>query len=306
MGLRASEDNGASWRPADLKLAGSTVSVISTDAEGEQVFAASGNVCMSYAAGGRAGWSDAGPGITGGDIRSLSVDPSVQGLVYATTTAACSSPATTAGSWQAAPRSLEISPYLFEAHPSIKHGCSWPATRDCLFRPTAGARGFNPGLSATAGPSMPDLQSLTNAGTIIGATSNSGVIISRDGGFTWEPARYGITGDRVVLVALDDSDPDTYYAYMPDGDCYRSLNKGLEWNRYSPPWKRGESVLLSADPRVPSSIVALVDNRQVYYSPSGGGTWFRVSSPTCTHRRPRSAGMRLRRRSTPEGGTGGC
>ena len=276
MGLRASDDNGASWRDADMKLAGSTVSVISADAQGEHVFAATGNVCMAYAPGDRAGWSDAGPGITGGDIRSISVDPTVRGLLYATTPGGVFRSSDNGGSWQAAPRSLEISPYLFEAHPSITTRV-FMAGDQGLFVSTD--RGRTWAQSRPLGNTWA-VHSLTfspsNAGTIIGATSNAGVIVTRDGGFTWEPARYGITGDRVELVALDDSDPDTYYAYMHDGECYRSLNKGLEWNRYSPPWKRTERVLLSADPRVPNSIVAFVDNRQVYYSPSGGGTWFRV------------------------------
>ncbi len=278
MGLRASDDNGASWRPADMKFAGSTVGVLVSNAAGDRVFAGTGGVCMPYTEGPSGGWADAGPGITGGNVRSLSVDPGVSGLLYATTAAGVFLSTDDGASWQAGSRSLEISPFLFEAHPSITtrmfmagdeglfvstdRGRTWIQSRPLGNRWHVHALTFSP----------------SNAGTIIGATSNSGVILSRDGGFTWEQARYGIAGDSVALVALDDADPDIYYAYMPGGECFRSLNKGLEWNRYSPPWKRPSGVLLATDPRAPNSIVALVDNRQVYYSPSGGGTWFRIFS----------------------------
>ena len=273
MGIRASDDIGASWRSADIKLGGSTVGILATDAAGERLFAATGNVCMAFSAG---GWSAAGPGITGGAIRSISIDPHVPGLLYATTPSGLFLSRDNGGLWGAAPRPMLISPILYEAHPSIAtrmlmasdqgifvstdRGRTWNQTRPTVSRWMVHSLTFSP----------------SNAGTIIGATSAGGVILSSDGGFTWEQARYGIPGDRVEAVALDDVDPDTYYAYLPDGDCFRSLNRGLEWNRYAPPWKQTERFRIACDPHVPSSVVALIDDRFVYYSPSGGGTWFRV------------------------------
>jgi photosystem II stability/assembly factor-like uncharacterized protein len=277
MGLRASDDNGVTWRKADLKLGGSTVSMLACNPSGDRLFAATGNVCVTYTTGPSGAWSDAGPGITGGPIRSLSIDPSVPGVVYATTAGGVFVSTDNGGTWQSTPRSMQISPYLYQAHPSIKtrvfmtcdqgvfvstdRGQTWNQSRPLGNRWVVHSLTFSP----------------SNAGTIIGATYNSGVIISYDGGFTWEQARYGIPGNRVESVALDDSDPDTFYAYLPDGECYRSLNKGLEWNRYMPPWKQSDNVRISCDPHLQNSVVALVDGRQVYYSPSGGGTWFRLA-----------------------------
>jgi photosystem II stability/assembly factor-like uncharacterized protein len=276
IGLRTSDDDGLSWRSADLKLGGSTIRILESDPSGEHLYAATGNICLSHATAPGGAWSDAGPGITGGPVRSLSADPSIPGLLYATTAAGVFLSKDNGAAWQSAPRSLQVTPFLYQAHPTIKtrilmageqgifistdNGRSWNQTKPPGARWTVHAFTFSP----------------SNAGTIIGATSNSSVIISRDGGFTWEQSRYGLPGESVDLVALDDADPDTYYAYLPDGDCFRSLNKGLEWNRYSPPWKPSENVLLSCDLRTPNSVVALVDNRHVYYSPSGGGTWFRL------------------------------
>ena len=277
LGLRASDDNGVSWRGADLNLEGSTVDVLASDPRGEHLFAAAGNVCMTYTAGPSGGWSEAGPGITGGNIHSLSVDPSVPGLAYATTAAGVFVSTDNGGSWQTTPRSMQISPFLYEAHPSYKTR-RFMASDQGIFVSTD--RGLTWDQSRPPGNRWA-VHSLTfspsNAGTIIGATSNGGVIISRDGGFNWEQARYGIPGDRVESVALDETDPDTYYAYLPGGECFRSLNKGLEWNRYMPPWKHSDNVRVSCDRHAPNSVVALVDDRHVYYSSSGGGTWIRLA-----------------------------
>jgi len=106
---------------------------------------------------------------------------------------------------------------------------------------------------------------------ILGATWSDGVVVSADGGFNWEKMRYGLPTDSIDVVTLDDKDPDVYYAYTVDHSCYRSLNKGLEWNRYAPPWRTGDTVRLACDRFQPSSILALVNERQIYYSPSGGG-----------------------------------
>jgi photosystem II stability/assembly factor-like uncharacterized protein len=276
IGMRASGDSGKTWRDADLKLEGSSVSVLASDPSGTHLFAASGDVCMRYSADPAGLWSGAGPGITGGPIRSISIDPSLPAVVYATTAGGAFISRDNAATWQPASRSVEISPFLYEAHPSIgtrvfmagdqgifvstDQGRTWLQSRPLGTRWIVHSLTFSP----------------TNAGRIIGTSPTSAVIISNDGGFTWEQARYGIPGDRVEAVTLDDADPDVYYAYLPDGECFRSLNRGLEWNRYNPPWKQSENIRISPDPHVPSSVVALVDGRHVYYSPSGGGTWFKL------------------------------
>jgi photosystem II stability/assembly factor-like uncharacterized protein len=196
--------------------------------------------------------------------------------VYATTAGGVFVSTDNGGSWQTTPRSMQISPFLYEAHPSITTR-RFMASDQGIFVSTD--RGLTWNQSRPLGNRW-IVRSLTfspwNAGTIIGATSNGGVILSHDGGFNWEQARYGIPGDRVESVALDETDPDTYYAYLPDGACFRSLNKGLEWNRYMPPWKPSNNVRIACDRRTTNSVVALVDGRHVYYSSSGGRTWIRL------------------------------
>jgi hypothetical protein len=77
-------------------------------------------------------------------------------------------------------------------------------------------------------------------------------------------------------VTLDDQDGLTYFAWSPRGACFRSTNSGLEWTRYSPPWNVGGDVHVAFDKQDPSSVVAIVDGVDLYYSPSGGASWFRL------------------------------
>ncbi len=276
IGVRASADNGKTWRNADLKTEGSSVNILASDPPGTHLFAAVGDACMTCSVNQAGFWSDAGPGISGGPIRSISIDPELPGVVYATTAGGVFISGDNAATWQPAPRSVEISPFLYEVHPSI-HTRVFMAGDQGIFVSTDRGRTWLQSRPLGTRWIVHTLTfSPTNAGTIIGASPASAVIISHDGGFTWEQARYGIPGERVEAVTLDDADPDVYYAYLPRGECFRSLNKGLEWNRFNPPWKPTDNIRISSDPRAPSSVVALVDGRHVYYSPSGGGTWFRL------------------------------
>jgi len=277
MGLRVSPDLGETWIETEGKPGGSTVTILATNPEGDRVFAATGPVCMTYNTGRPGIWADAGPGLKGGAVSSLAADPTVPGRVYATTAAGAFYSTDNGASWQSTPRSMEISPYLIEAHPSI-HTRMFLACDQGIYVSTDNGRAWSQARPLGAAWQVHAMTFLpSNAGVIIGATSSSGVVITGDGGFTWEQARYGLPQGGITLVTLDDANPDTYYAYTANGECYRTLNRGLEWNKYSPPWKTNGAFLIACDPRVPSSAVALLDNRRVYYSPSGGGTWFQIA-----------------------------
>ena len=75
---------------------------------------------------------------------------------------------------------------------------------------------------------------------------------------------------------MDADDPRTIYAWGRDGAGFRSTNGGLEWSPYVSPWPSGAVVLFAVDRFRPSSIVAVVDGSQVYFSDNGGGTWLKV------------------------------
>lgn len=276
IGLKASTDNGETWRDADVKLGGSTIEVMTTDPTGAHFLAGSGNVVLMYNPSPPSGWVGAGIGITGGMITSLAPDPELAGTFYATTPGGVFQTTDNGRTWQSTARALQISPTLFAVHPAIRTR-EFAATDQGLFVSTdRGHTWTEPRPRGSRWHVHALTFSSTNAGTILASTENSSVIVTHDGGFVWEPAHYGIPGERVEAVTLDDKDPDCFYAYLPNGDCYRSLNKGLEWNRYAPPWKPSDVVRIAVDRFQPSSVIALVNNRQAYFSQSGGGTWFRL------------------------------
>jgi photosystem II stability/assembly factor-like uncharacterized protein len=276
VGVQASVDQGLTWRRADAMLGGSTIRVMATDPSGDKVFVGVGSTCLTADPSAPGGWAHAGTGLLGSRLNWLVGDPDQAGVMYAATSAGIFQTTNDGGMWERAIRGLRVSPLLFEMHPSIKtrmfavaeqglfistdHGKSWSQTRPLSARWHVTHMTFSP----------------KNAGIILAATSNSGVIISRNGGFEWELARYGLPPDVIVAVTLDEKDQNVFYAYTARGECFRTINKGIEWNRFTSPWTTSDSVRIAYDRLQPNSIIALVNNRDLYYSPSGGGTWFPV------------------------------
>jgi photosystem II stability/assembly factor-like uncharacterized protein len=274
IGLRASADNGSTWKAADRHLGGSTVTALTTNTTGDRLLVASGHTCLTPGPSAAVAWVPAGEGIMGGEVLSLAPDPSDPSTFYATTPGGMFQTNNAGASWLPAARTTRFPPTLYEPHPTIKtrafaageqglvistdRGHSWTQARPITSRWQITAMTFHP----------------TNAGIILASTSNTGVIATRDGGFTWEAIRFGLPPGGIRAVTVDDKDPDVFYAYPENGECYRSINKGVEWNRFAPPWRETDSVRIAYDRYQPQSVIALVNNRDLYYSPSGGGTWF--------------------------------
>jgi len=276
IGLQASSDNGERWHDADFHLGGSTIEVMATDPSGEHLLGAAGGVALVYNCVNPSQWTGAGTGITGGSISSLSPDPELAGTFYATTPGGVFQTTDGGLNWGPVAKALQISPTLFTVHPSIRTR-EFAATDQGLYVSTDRGKTWSEPRPRGSRWHVTALTfSSTNAGNILACTDNSSLIITHDGGFIWEGAHYGIPAEPIEAVTFDDKDPDCFYAYLPKGECYRSLNKGLEWNRYAPPWKPTDAIRLAVDRFQPSSVVALVNNRQVYYSQSGGGTWFHL------------------------------
>jgi len=275
-GLRASSDKGLSWYAADTELGGATVDVMTTDKTGEQLLAGAGGTCLSFFQSLSGGWIPSGEGIAGGEITSLSPYPDQPGSFFATTPAGVFQTTNGGLAWQSATSTLRMTPFLFESHPSINTRL-YAAGEQGLFVSTNRGKSWVQSRPLGTHWYVRSLTfSPTNAGVILAGTSNGGIVATQDGGFTWETARYGLPAEAIAVVTLDDKDLEVYYAYTPSGDCYRSINKGLEWNRYLPPWKMTDSVRIASDHFQANSVVALVNNKELYYSSSGGGTWFRL------------------------------
>lgn len=274
-GLQRSTDGGSLWQRADAGLGGARVTLVSTDRSGERLYAVCNGALLFNEVRSQT-WRPASEGLTGEGVRSLAFGFDSSTLLYATTPSGTFMTTNGGERWLPAARTVRMTPTFIDTHPSI-------ATRMYASGEQGVSVSTDRGNSWIQGKPLGgkfNVHSLTfiptNAGRIIGATSNSAIIVSNDGGFNWESARYGIMSNEIFAVTLDDSDAQTLYAYSPAGDEYRSTNAGLEWNPFLPPWSRGDTVRVAFDRFQPSSVVALVNARDVYYSQSGGGTWFKI------------------------------
>ncbi len=275
LGVLFSADMGETWTHADADLGGATVTLVTTDPDGNDVYAASGRALLRYD---RASgiWTTATSGLSGGSVTSVSFDSDNPSILFATTGGSAFMSANRGSEWVPVARNVHMSPRFIETHPTIKTRMIASGPQGAFVSTNRGNSWFQ---TKPAGNKI-EFGSLTftpkNAGIVHAATLGQGVLVTNDGGLSWEPARYGLTTDSILAVTIDDSETSAYFAWAPNGDCYRSTNKGLEWSKYAPPWNVGDRLLIAADRLRPSSVVALVNGRDLYYSATGGAAWVRI------------------------------
>ena len=275
IGLCVSTDQGASWQAADASLGGATASLLTMNARGDTMYAVVRNTVLRYNPE-VSGWKSIGEGLAGGTVLSLSIDTRDPSCLYATTATGAFRTTDGGAKWLPFARTLQTTPEILVPHP-------WFSTRLLasgklgIFVSTD--RGSTWRQSRPAGKT-PHVRSFTfretNAGIVFGVASPAAVVFTQDGGLSWESTRYGLGADSLLFLTLDDQDLKVCYAWTATGGCYRSINSGLEWNRFSPPWNATDHVLFATDSRSATSFVALVNGHGVYLTTSGGTTWTRV------------------------------
>jgi len=274
--VQRSSDEGVTWAHADAWLGGSTVTEIGTRPGDGRAFACVGNMILTYDPESRS-WAPSSADLPGNRISSIAYDYDSPSMIYTTTTAGAFRSGDGGLTWESATRGLRVSPDFIADHPWI-HTRMFLSGEEGLFVSTDKGTSWIQTIPLGGHLHVRTLTFMpTNAGVIYGAIG-SGVIATGDGGFHWETVRYGIASNDIESITLDDRDPRLLYAWTMNGGCYRSTNRGIEWNRYAPPWKPSDTVLIAYDRKLPSSVVALVNSSELYYSSSGGGTWFPVPS----------------------------
>jgi photosystem II stability/assembly factor-like uncharacterized protein len=273
IGLQRSSDNGNTWLHVDVGLGGATVSKIVADKSGRNLYGVVGQALYRLPAE-SASWISACNSLVGGTINTIAFDADSSSYLYAATVNGMFKTTDGGDSWMPGAKALRGIPvFLLETQPSIRSRMYCSTTTGLLISTDRG-ESWTPTKPIAAKYQLRSLVfSPTNAGMIHAATTNKAVIATHDGGFNWEPARYGIVGNDILAVTPDDKDRQTYYAWTADGEGYRSTNNGLEWDRYSPPWRVGDKVHIAFDRYRPSDVAALANGTQVYYSPTGGATW---------------------------------
>lgn len=275
IGLRSSMDRGATWVHADEQLGGATATLLVFDPADAGYFAAAGDALIHFRPD-SAGWFPVGEGLNGGRVTSISIDPRQRQYMYATTIAGTFRSTDAGKHWHEFARSIPATPTLLVQHPwfptrmlastdkgifnSTDRGATWRESRPNGKIPPVRSFSFLP----------------SNAGAVFAPASPSSVLITADGGISWETTRYGLGADSLSFVTLDPTDTKVMYAWTASGTCYRSLTAGTEWSRFSPPWEVNDRVLFGRDQQDPSSFVAMVNDRMVFLTNDGGTTWTRV------------------------------
>ncbi len=272
IGLQRTTDNGFNWESADQALGGSTIRLLATDEQGDRVYTVLTRSILNYdMSSGQ--WAPAGIGLEGDTVQALSVSTESSLSAISSTTLGVFKTTDGGRLWSPLSTRLPLIPRVLDIQPRVKMRVLASGDQGLFISTDAGETWVH---------SLPvadryDVRSFTfmptDASVVYAATGNTASVISHDGGITWEPSRYGISSRSINVITLDDQDPSIAYAWTPEGESFRSTNAGLEWNRYAPPWNPGDSVVLAVDRFMPSSAVAMVKNRQLYYTRDGGGIW---------------------------------
>jgi photosystem II stability/assembly factor-like uncharacterized protein len=274
-GLRMSTDSGESWLAIDANLGGATAQLVASDPATRSTFIAAGSTLLR-AAPDSAVWVAVSEGLTGGTILSFAFDRYQAGAIYATTALGAFRSQDQGATWEPFARYLSAPPTQLVAHPwfssrflsSTPNGNYYSTDRGSTWRECRPFSKTPPACSFTFRP--------TDAGAVYAAAGTRGVLLSSDGGITWDVTRYGLEQDSVVFVSLDTNDRNTCYAWTIHGHCYRSLSGGLEWGRFTPPWESHDSILVAIDPLSPSHLVALANGKTIFVTGDGGTTWVRI------------------------------
>jgi photosystem II stability/assembly factor-like uncharacterized protein len=277
LGLQTSANGGATWEHADRQLGGAAVSFVNCDPRGEKVFAAVGAALLRLDPA-SASWIPASSGLSGGDVTSIAFDIDSSNAIFATSTGGVFKSTDAGLHWKPIARNVRMSARFIETHPTI-HTRMFASGAQGIFVSTDKGNSWSQAKPQGSKFSFDALTfTPTNAGVIHASTDALGVLLTSDGGIRWEQSRYGLTSDAIMAITMDSESPKTYFAWTPRGECFISVNKGLEWNRFNPPWKTGDSLNLAYDRLEPYSVVALVNGKDVYYSRTGGQEWLQVLS----------------------------
>ncbi len=273
IGVERSTDGGGSWQPADRGLGSSIVTGLAIRPGTTDIFATVGSSLHLFNRG-RASWIPASSGLTGEPITSLAFETPPDSLLYCATSTGLFRSADGGASWSSLPRTFGPYPVeFFDTHLSIR-------TR--MFTGTPAGLFVSTDRGRTWKPTRPQgeqfrIRSLvfaaSNAGVVHAATYDRGILGSEDGGLSWEFNRYGIRSADILGITRDRDNDRLMYCFTAGGEGYRSTNRGMEWDVYTPPWKAGDRVVLWIARNAPHRAMALVNERTVYSTSTAGATW---------------------------------
>lgn len=113
--------------------------------------------------------------------------------------------------------------------------------------------------------------------TVVAGTQG-GLLVSRDGGQSWDHLGSALRGVPVTALALDPENPQVLFAYAvrPDLGLIQSVDGGLTWSSLGWFLGREDAVSHIALSRPPGTIYLATFGSDLYRSPDGGRRWQRL------------------------------
>jgi photosystem II stability/assembly factor-like uncharacterized protein len=112
---------------------------------------------------------------------------------------------------------------------------------------------------------------------VFAASTTEGLLLTVEGGSSWEQLADGLPPRGARAVALDPSSPDTVFVGFAGGGAFRSNDGGLSWQRlFIGPNPEGSISAIVIDPTNPNRVYAADVATGVSRSEDGGETWFAI------------------------------
>jgi hypothetical protein len=128
--------------------------------------------------------------------------------------------------------------------------------------------GWNPGVGRITGLAIEE----GDENHMIVGANTGGVWRTTDGAQTWTPLCDYFSNLSVYSVAIDPSNPETYFFGSSNGKIFKSIDEGATWNLLG---TIGNSIVnkILINPSDTNIMFATADNAGIYRSTDGGLTW---------------------------------
>jgi photosystem II stability/assembly factor-like uncharacterized protein len=287
-GVMRTTDGGISWEPRNAGLSGTLMNCIAVHpAEPATIYAGTyqAELWKTTDGGNNWFWSSNGLDDVNNTVQDVVIDPDDPQRLYM-------------GAWNSGLyRTTDGGSYWENVYPTYEQIACVEISPHNSQEIWAGKMGLNAGLlkSTDGGDSWEHIPvghninalaispfdpQLICAGTIAGDYGQIVVIlVSRDGGATWEQRFIDGSGGRITSIAFSPTNPFFIYATSWDHNVIKSINEGFSWipdfGGFDP---QGRVMTIVADPiRANTVYLAVDDDKGFYASFNGGMTWFPYS-----------------------------
>jgi hypothetical protein len=201
-------------------------------------------------------------GLTSNTVRSLAIDPTTPGTLYAGTYGGGVFKSTNAGgNWSAVNTGLTSNYVYALAIDPTTPGTLYAGGADGVSKSTNGGGVW---IAVTSGLTIINVRSLaidpTTPGTLFAGIYPGGVFKTTNGGGTWSAFNTGLTNTNVRSLAIDPTTPSTLYAGTGGGGVFKSTTGGGNWSVFNTGLTSTKVWSLAIDLQNPNTVYAGTSN----------------------------------------------